>query len=121
MIERVCIVRSEGTLEVVALHNSLLSTILVVSSCVRNGLRFPVTIDSGVKLFRAIDASALNEIEWRLRLVVIRISIRQSACTSSPRLLGCLALVYIDYEVINLFVNLLFFDVLSLHFLFSSN
>ena len=87
VIERICIVRSEATIENLLLHNSFLSSILIISSCVRNRLRFPVTITSGVKFFNVIDTNALNEIEWRLRLVVIGISIRQSACPGSTRLL----------------------------------
>ena len=120
LVECICIIGTESAVEVVLLHNSLLSTILVISSRVRNRLRFPMTISSGVNSCYSI-AFTLSKIIWRLRLVVIGIIICQSARANTRSLIGGQLLVYLDVEIIDLLVNLLFFDVLGLHFLFSNN
>ena len=75
LVDSVCIIRSECPIKVVRLHDMLLCPILVIPSGVRDRLRFPVPICSGIKLFDSMNAIALDKVKWCCRLVIIRIVI----------------------------------------------
>lgn len=75
LVNSVSIIGSKCAIKVVRLHDMLLCPILVIPRRVRDRLRFPVSISSGIKLFDSVNAIALDKVKWCRRLVIIRIVI----------------------------------------------